>query len=172
MINTKSVTAQLNFIKPGLAIVMFCLLFGVGMGIAFGMFEESFKNAIAQGMAAHPELHDGKSADKIWRFAQRAHFHATGIAAFSLPLLLLVLVSSLKPQFKKISSVLIGMGGLYPLAWFAMYLKAPEIGRDAAHHHIITESLVYVGVGSFVIGIVILTCNLFFNVFAHDEIGE
>lgn len=48
-----------------------------------------FETYVTQGIAAHPELHDAKSPEKIWCYVQRAHFHATGIAAFSIGLLLL-----------------------------------------------------------------------------------
>jgi hypothetical protein len=128
-------------IKFGLALVLLGLLFGVGLGIIFGANEAMFEHYIEQGIAAHPELHDAQSPEKIWRFAQRAHFHANGIAAFSLGLLLLVAFSTLKDKLKKISSTMIGLGSAYPLAWFTMYLLAPSIGRDAAHEHIITKFL-------------------------------
>ncbi|GJL66153.1 MAG: hypothetical protein NPIRA05_11240 [Nitrospirales bacterium] len=75
---------ELSTVKIGLALVLLGLLFGVGMGIVFGVNEDLFKDYIAQGITANPDVHDAKSPDKIWRYAQRAHFHATGIAAFSL----------------------------------------------------------------------------------------
>ncbi len=148
-------------IKFGLALVLLGLLFGVGLGITFGANEAMFEQYIAQGIAAHPELHDVKSPDKIWRFAQRAHFHANGIAAFSLGLILLVAFSTLKDNLKKVSSALIGLGSAYPLAWFTMYLLAPSIGRDAAHEHIITKLFTMIGVGGLMAGLTILLGNLF-----------
>lgn len=148
-------------IKLGLALVLLGLLLGVGLGITFGVNEAMFEQYIAQGIATHPELHDANSPDKIWRYAQRAHFHANGIAAFSLGLLLLVAFSTLKDKLKKVSSVLIGLGSFYPLAWLCMYLLAPSIGRDAAHAHLITELFTLVGVGGLVAGFAILLANLF-----------
>jgi len=166
--NAKFFAAEINLIKPGLALVMLGLLFGIGMGVGFGVNEDFFKDMIAQGIAAHPQVHDGNSAAKIWRYAQRAHFHATGIAAFSLALLVWVLMSSLKPQLKRVASVLIGLSALYPLAWFTMFVKAPAIGRDAAHHHIVTELLVYVGTGGLLLGFAILAGNLFLGLFTEQ----
>ena len=148
-------------VKLGLALVLLSLLFGVGLGITFGANEAMFEQYIEQGIAAHPELHDAKSPDKIWRYAQRAHFHANGIAAFSLGLLLLVAFSTLKDKLKKVSSTLIGLGSFYPLAWFTMYLLAPSIGRDAAHEHLITKLFTFVGVFGLVAGLAILLANLF-----------
>ena len=92
---------ELSTVKIGLALVLLGLLFGVGMGSVFGVNEDVFKDYIAQGVLANPDVHDSKSADKIWRYAQRAHFHATGIAAFSLGLIILVMFSTLKPIYKK-----------------------------------------------------------------------
>lgn len=154
-------------IKIGLALVMLGLLFGIGLGITFGVNEAFFETYVAQGIAAHPEIHDANSPEKIWRYAQRAHFHATGIAAFSIGLLLLVSASSLKQRFKTITAVFIGLGSLYPLAWLTMFIVAPSIGRDAAHAHPVTELLTYTGVGGLLLGIAILLANLFLGLFSE-----
>jgi len=158
---------NLKHIKYGLALVMLGLLFGIGLGIVFGANEDLFKDYIAQGIAAHPEVHDAKSPDKIWRYAQRAHFHATGIAAFSIGLLLLVAASSLTEKLKKTTSVLIGLGSFYPLAWYSTFLLAPTIGRDAAHEHALTEMFLFIGVGGLVFGLAILLANLFLGLFGE-----
>ena len=157
---------ELSVIKPGLALVLLGLAFGIALGVAFGVNEDVFKDFVAQGIAAHPDIHDAKSQDKIWRYAQRAHFHSTGIAAFSIGLLLLVSLSTISHKLKKTTSVLIGLGALYPFAWLTMFLLAPSMGRSAAHSHIVTELLTYVGVGGLVIGFLILVGNIFFSFLA------
>lgn len=159
---------ELKTVKLGLAIVLVGLFFGVGMGIVFGVNEDLFKNHIAQGIAANPEVHDAKSPDKIWRYAQRAHFHATGIAAFSLGLVILVMFSTLKPTYKKASSILLGLGGFYPLSWYTMFWLAPSIGRGPAHAHILTEFFVYTGVGGLLLGVFFLCANLFLGFFREE----
>ncbi len=156
---------DLSPVKIGLFLALLLLFFGLSMGIGFGIAEDSFKDFIAQGIATYPDVHDDKSASKIWRYAQRAHFHATGISAFSLVLILLVLFSSLKDRMKTIASTAIGLVGLYPLAWFTMFILSPTIGRSAAHHHIITEILTYVGTGGLLVGLAILFSNLFLGLF-------
>jgi hypothetical protein len=158
-------TINLINIKYGLALVMLGLLFGIGLGVTFGVNEDLFQTYVSQGIAAHPEVHDAKSQDKIWRYAQRAHFHATGIAAFSFGLLLLVSASGLKRKFKKIAAIFIGLGGFYPLSWFSMFLLAPSIGRDAAHSHPLTALFAYIGVGGLFLGLAILLANLFLGLF-------
>ena len=159
---------HLSEIKMGLALVLFGLAFGIALGIGFGANEDAFKKFIVEGIAAHPEIHDGQSKDKIWRYAQRAHFHATGIAAFSIGLLLLVAVSDLQRKTKEAVSILIGLGFLYPMAWLSMFLLAPSIGRNAAHSHIVTEMLTYTGVGGLVLGFLLLVGNIFFGLLSDD----
>jgi len=151
-------------VKFGLFLVLLTLVFGIGLGVTFGTAEDAVKTYIVNGVNAHPEVHDIKSTDKIWRYAQRAHFHATGIAAFSIGLVLLVMFSSLKSGLKTFTSLLIGLGGLYPLSWLSMFMLAPSMGRDAAHSHIVTESLTYIGVGGLLLGIIILSASLFLNI--------
>ena len=157
---------ELASIKIGLALVLLCLSFGIGMGITFGINEDMYKDRIAEQVAANPTVHSERSESGIWRYAQRAHFHATGIAAFSLGLVILLMFADMGAGRKKLASILIGLGGLYPLAWFNMYLVAPSIGRGAAHDHILTEMFTYIGVGGLVLGMAMLMANLFFGLFS------
>jgi hypothetical protein len=156
---------ELKTVKIGLLLVMLTLVFGIGLGVVFGVAEDSIQSYIAQAVAAHPAVHDEQSSGKIWRYAQRAHFHATGIAAFSIGLLLLILHSSLGARMKTVAGVLVGLGGVYPLAWFTMFILAPSVGRSAAHDHIATEIFTFVGVGGLLAGIAILCANLFLGMF-------
>ena len=153
----------LKSVRPGLAIAIATLLFGIGMGILFGVNEDGVKGWINAGIAAHPELHDAKSADKIWRYAQRAHFHATGIGAFTLALIAVLSLSAMKKRLKKISAILIGLGGLYPMAWFSMFLLSPSMGRGAAHYALITELFVYVSIGGLLSGMGIFMASVCFG---------
>ena len=164
-----NLSINLKVIRIGLLITLLSLMFGIGMGIVFGAKEEIFKNYISKNVAMYPEVHDKKSISKIWRYAQRAHFHAGGIASYSLALLLIILLSQMKDSYKKLSATLIGIGTLYPLSWLLIYIMAPMIGRSAAKHHILTESIVYISVGSFVVGFAILMGSLFFNSFNEEN---
>jgi hypothetical protein len=124
-------SADISTIKAGLAIVLIGLFFNIGLGISFGVNEDAYKDYVAEGVAAHPQFHDETSAEKIWRYALRTHFHAGGIAAFCLGLILLVRFSDLSRRLQKISSILIGLGSVYPLAWLSMFILSPSIGRVA-----------------------------------------
>ncbi len=164
--------SELVLVKLGLLMTLAGLIFGISMGIAFGVNEDGFKSAVAQGIAAVPDVHDNKSQSKIWRYAQRAHFHAAAIAAFSLGLIFLVMIANLRTSLKSITAILIGMGSIYPLAWFTMFWLAPWIGRDAAHDHILTEIFTFVGVGGLSLGMLILSANLFLGWFPEYYEGK
>ncbi len=163
-----SENSGLNSIRIALVLVLAGLLFGIAMGIGFGANEDYFKDYINIGIAANPDVHSKSSAGKIWRYAQRAHFHSTGIAAFSLGLVILIALSSMKQGMKKTSSILVGLGGLYPFSWFSMFLLAPAIGRSAAHNHILTEMITYVSIIGLLTGIALLLGNLFLGLFKAD----
>ena len=161
--------SELKTVKIGLILVMLTLIFGIVLGVYFGVAEDSVKSYISEGVASHTDVHDENSSGKIWRYVQRTHFHATGIAAFSIGLLLLLMVSTIKRKLKVITSILIGLGGLYSLSWFTMFILAPSIGRDAAHSHIITEAFTYIGIGGLLLGIGILCANLFLDIFQEEN---
>ncbi|MDX1410528.1 MAG: hypothetical protein R3351_00075 [Nitrospirales bacterium] len=156
---------ELKLVKVGLALVLFGLLFGVITGITFGINEDLYKDFIADGIEANPTVHDAKSQEKIWRYAQRAHFHATGLAAYALGLIVLVMFSNLKPKMKTASSVLLGLSSFYPFAWFTMFVLAPSLGRGPAHSHILTETFAMIGVGGLLLGSFLLIANLFAGMF-------
>jgi len=160
---------HLGPVKAGLFLVLCGLLFGIFLGVTFGADEEVYKNYISMGIADHPEIHDARSKEKIWRYAQRAHFHATGISAFSLGLVILLALSNMRTRLKPVTGVLIGLGSLYPLAWFSMFLLSPGIGRGAAHGHLVTETFTYIGVTALLLGILLLCANLFLGMLGEDD---
>ncbi len=159
---------QLKFVRVGLALVLLGLYFGVGLGIAFGINEDSFKTYIKRGVAAHPAVQDADSNKKIWRYVLRAHFHSTGIAAFSLGLIILVVLSDMQRTYKTVSSGLIGLSGFYAFSWFSMFVLAPTIGRGPAHEHIVTQLFIFTGVGGLLAGSLILIMNLFLGKFKDE----
>ena len=154
---------QLSSVRWGLALAFLCLLAGVGMGISFGVGEDLYQNFIASGIAAHPDLHDASSQGVIWRWALRAHFHASGVGAFLIGLIILVALSGLSEVRKQTTAIGIGLGGLYPMAWFAMFCVAPELGRKAARHHWLVEALTYVSIGGLLLGMLSLLVGLFLH---------
>ena len=161
-------SAELSTIRIGLALVLLGLFFNIGLGISFGLNEDYFKDYVAEGISAHPELHDESSQAKIWRYAQRTHFHAGGIAAFCLGLVILVMFSDLSLKLKKASAILIGLGSCYPLSWLSMFYLAPSIGRSAAHEHLLTNMFMFIGVAGLLAGSLILVANLYLGLFKKE----
>ena len=159
---------ELRSVKIGLALVLLGLAFGVAVGILFGVKQDGLKGYVARGIAAHPEIHDRYSQDIIYGFVERAHFHATGIAAFSLGLIVLVIFSGMTTKLKTVSSTCIGLSSCYAFAWFTKFLLAPSIGRDAAHHHFLTEAFASIGIGGLLLGTSFLLANIFLGMFGED----
>jgi hypothetical protein len=158
-------SAELAAVRAGLAIVLIGLFLNIGLGVSFGVNEDAYKDYVAEGIAVHPELHDEASKDKIWRYALRTHFHAGGIAAFCLGLIILIMFSNLSAKLKTASSILIGLGSFYPLSWLSMFLLSPSIGRSPAHEHMLTQLFTYVGVGGLLLGSFFLVANLYLGLF-------
>jgi hypothetical protein len=147
--------------KAGLALALFGLIFGITLGVSFGINEDPYKLHVANGIAAHPALHDAISQSAIVRWAVRAHFHAMGIGAFTLGLITVLQFSNVAAGLKRVMAVLLGLGNLYPLAWLSMFWFAPEMGRKAAHEHWLVLLFTYVGVGGVVLGILLFAGTLF-----------
>ncbi len=150
-------------VKIGLVLVFLGLLFGIGLGASFGIKEEAFKGYISDQVDANPQVHDEKSKTKIWRYAQRAHFHALGISAFLLGLIILLLMSAATDKAKQVASIFLGLGTFYPMAWFSMFILAPSLGRGPAHDHIVTHVFVYVGVIGILVGLALVCRAVFFT---------
>ena len=162
---------EIKKVKVGLGFVLAGLLFGLFMGVLFGVYEDGFKDYITDGILMNPAAHENQavSEEKIWRYAQRSHFHAMGIAAASLALILLVMASSLKTRMKSLTATLISMINLYPLAWLSMFLLSPSMGRTAAHSHWITEAFTYISLLGILFGLAILISHIYFNTFHEDD---
>ena len=151
---------DIGSLKLGLVLSMLTLIFGISMGILFGANEDGVQEYISEGIAAHQSLHDAGSQDKIWRYAQRAHFHATGVSAFALVLILITGFTSLSRRGKFAASTLIGVGSFYPFAWFTTFLLAPSLGRDAAHEAFVTEAITAVSIACLTVGIAMVMYGL------------
>ncbi|MFY7993857.1 MAG: hypothetical protein ACOVP4_11230 [Bacteriovoracaceae bacterium] len=117
---------------------------GVFISILFGADESIFKNRIAQGLEKNIKIQSivdaDKKAEKIkseqdknWRYYQRYHFHANGIASLSLAMLILLAFIKASKKEILVASYMIAVGGfLYPFVWLFAALYGPEIGRDEA----------------------------------------
>jgi len=117
---------------------------GVFISILFGLNEDIFKNRIHAGLQKNIKIQQitnplekaekmEKEADKNWRYYQRFHFHATGIGAMMLGLLLFIARLNAPSAHTNIAAYLVSVGGfLYPFVWLFAGIYGPEMGRSEA----------------------------------------
>lgn len=117
---------------------------GVFISIIFGANEDFFKNRITQGLEKNVKVQsivDEKlksekiksEQEKSWRYYQRYHFHANGIASMTLGLVILLAFVKASKREITIASYMISIGGfLYPFVWLFAALYGPEMGRNEA----------------------------------------
>ncbi len=163
MTNDSIRSIDLGPVKIGLALALCAIAMNIALGAAFGINEDLFQNYIKDGIATHANLFPDAAKEQgyMWRWVQRAHFHAGGIGAFSLALVMLTALTDMSSQRKRITATLIGLSSAYPVAWFVMFWQAPSIGRAAAHHTILAESLTSVAIGGLCLGLLSLVLGIF-----------
>lgn len=117
---------------------------GVFIAILFAVNEHRFKDAIAAGLTRNAEIaaltdpgeraaKAADEADKVWRYYQRFHFHATGIGAMAMGLLLFLRRLAAPARWVRVASWAVAVGGfLYPFVWLFAAIYGPEMGRGAA----------------------------------------
>ena len=117
---------------------------GVGISILFAVNEDFFKNKISAGLESNQKIQaildpivkaekTKSEEEKNWRYYQRFHFHATGIGAMMLGLLLVLLKLNAPSLQVKIASYLTAVGGtLYPYVWLFAGVYGPSMGRSEA----------------------------------------
>ncbi len=125
-------------------LALLCMLGGVSISILFAVNESAFKEKIVSGLNKNvkiqqivdPKAKEDKiksESDKNWRYYQRFHFHATGIGAMTMGILLFLSGLRAPRKHRAIASYLIAVGGaLYPFVWLFAGIYGPEMGRDEA----------------------------------------
>jgi len=126
------------------ALTTLSIILGVFIAILFGVNEDLFKSRIKEGLSknvkilsiedtAKKEATINSEAEKNWRYYQRFHFHATGISAMTLGLLLMISFLNAPQKLKIAASLLTSVGGfLYPFVWLFAGIYGPEMGRSEA----------------------------------------
>lgn len=145
-------------------IAILTLIGGVFISILFGANEDYFKDKINEGLKKNEKVNQiqdpiekaavlKSEADKNWRYYQRFHFHATGIGAMIMGVLLFISFLSGPERIKVISSFAVSIGGfLYPFIWLFAAIYGPEMGREAAKESFAIFG--YMG-GLFLLGLVL-----------------
>jgi len=130
--------------KIPFALAILSMAGGVFIAILFGINEEMFQSRIQAGLErnvkvqqiTNPEEKAAKiqsETDKNWRYYQRYHFHATGIGAMMLAMLLFLSRLNIAPKVFYPPAYLLAVGGvLYPFVWLFAGIYGPEMGRAEA----------------------------------------
>lgn len=124
----------------GALFALLTLLFGFGLGAAFGAAEDSLKGHLKEeGKAALASKYGGDEAkakkvtDKAWVYFKRAHLHANGLGTSALALIMLLAFLSAGDKLKSILALASGVGGLgYSIYWLLAGLRAPGMGSTGA----------------------------------------
>lgn len=130
--------------KIPFAMAILSMAGGVFIAILFGVNEDMFQARIQAGLERNVKIQqivnaEEKSAkiksetDKNWRYYQRYHFHATGIGAMMMAMLLFLAQLNIGAKAFYPPAYLLSVGGLfYPFVWLFAGIYGPEMGRTEA----------------------------------------
>jgi hypothetical protein len=125
---------------PGLLISFLAIVVGTVSGMAFGLYEDQIKDALLADVTAHPQIHEQtpdnvkKTVSDGWRYIQRAHFHAQGLGALGVGIILVLGMSWVSASVKRWLAIATGLGALlYPFTWLLMGMRIGSMGKKAAH---------------------------------------
>ena len=163
---------NLRVVKLGILFCLLTLLYGFGLGIGFGAFEDDLKKHLkSSAEAVFDSKYEGstrkmkKITDKSWTYFKRAHLHANGLGTSSLVLILLLSSLPTASVLKIVTALFLGLGSFgYSLFWMFAGLRAPGMGSTGAAK----ESLKWLAMpssGLCVLGLCIvfvLTCKYLF----------
>lgn len=155
--------------KMPFAITALGMIGGVFVAILFGVNEDFFKNKIDSGLSNNEKLmqiedtqeREAKleaEASKNWRYYQRYHFHATGLGAMALSVLLLSRHIKAGKKILLASRFAVSLGGLlYPFIWLFAAIYGPSMGRHEAKEAFAIFG--YMG-GLFLLGLILILYSL------------
>ena len=140
MLNAETLFDALSPFLPAVILSILAILFGQGIGIAFGVAEDAMKaglQADANAVLATAYAGDAAKAkavvDKSWIYYQRAHLHAGALGTMSLALVLLLSFLPSPLMQRKIAAYAMSGGALgYGLFWLLAGMRAPGLGSTGA----------------------------------------
>jgi hypothetical protein len=148
-------------LRIGIVLSLITLLFGFGLGGAFGAFEDSIKGSLAasaetvkDSVYSGDEAAMGKITSKAWTYYKRAHLHANGLGTTTLVLILLLGTFPGAVLVRRVVSIALGAGALgYSSFWLLPSRRAPVFGST----HDAKESLSWLAIpsaGMLVLGLI------------------
>jgi len=164
--------------RVGILFSLLTLLYGFGLGAAFGAAEDSIKGHLAAEATAVLEHAYGgddaaakKVTDKSWVYFKRAHLHANGLGTSGLVLIVLLSFLGVGRTAKTYTALALGVGGLgYATYWMLAGLRAPGMGSTGAAK----ESLGWLAIpssGLCIVGVTAVLVFLVMNAFVARSDG-
>jgi len=131
---------QLVPCRIGLLFALLTLLFGFGLGAAFGAQEDRLKQGLKDSAAevldskyGGDEAKAKKVTDKAWVYYKRAHLHANGLGTSALALIVVLSFLAVSDKTKSLLALASGIGGLgYSAFWLFAGMRAPGLGSTGA----------------------------------------
>lgn len=164
-------------VRVGALLALVTLLYGFGLGAAFGAKEDQIKDHLENnGRAVFSQVYHGDEAalekivGKSWSYFKRAHLHANGLGTAALAATLLLTLVAGAPAIKALAAGLFGFGALgYSSFWMFAGLKAPGLGST----HAAKEALTWLALpasGACIAGLLLVLYLLCTTVFlpSHD----
>jgi len=137
---TRTLPSNIHSVSVGLLLAMLTILYGQGMGVAFGINEGMFKDRLkASAAAVRDTAYKGDDAalkavvDKSWAYMLRAHLHAGAMGTTAFVLIVFMCLIGLSGRLVTAISIGLGAGGLgYSLFWMWAGFRAPGLGSTGA----------------------------------------
>jgi len=137
-------------VRLGAILSLLTILFGFGVGVAFGLYEDDMKKNLKdkalmtveadKSKPLEKQIYKGdmakvdKISNKSFKYLIRAHLHSSGLGAIAMSLIILLSFMTGVPSVVRwIVSFMLGLGSLmYSMAWMYAGLKAPLLGSTGA----------------------------------------
>lgn len=130
------------FIRPILVGLLFsftAVFLGEAAGLAFSRYKNQIQETFQEEIRSHKqdvflrEREIERAVSDTWLYAKRFHYHAMGLGALSIAMILALALTWVSDSVKRALSVALGAGAvLIPSGWFLMALKTSYMGTAAA----------------------------------------
>jgi hypothetical protein len=136
---TLDLASHLRPVRFGLLLSVGAILFGFGIGGAFGGFEDGIKAHLKQVAEVNASRYGGDAAKqestvtKSFTYLKRAHLHGGAIGAASVGVILALAMLRRRAGLRAAAAAALGAGGLgYSIYWLVAGLRAPALGSTGA----------------------------------------
>ena len=164
-------TLDLGSVRIGIVLALLTLVYGFGLGGAFGAFEDNIKGSLeASATAVKDTVYQGDEAamnkitGKSWIYMKRAHLHANGLGTAALAIIFVLAGTRASSRVRGVISAALGIGALgYASFWMFAAITAPALGST----HDAKEALNWLAIPS--AGLLILGLIATLALFASDQ---